>query len=133
MKRAAPWMLLITGTLLILSALAHAFLGWRAIRGALIASHAPGDLTEAIGIGWLYGSAAMAAFGVIVLMVGASARAGDLSTVKIVFPIGITYLIFGTAAFLYSSLNPHFLGFIVLGLLATGAPFALTRESRRRD
>jgi hypothetical protein len=39
----------------------------------------------------------------------------------------------GMSALLYSSLNPHFMGFIVLGVLAGEASFALTRASRRRD
>lgn len=131
MSRTARWMLLVTGVLLIASGLAHAFLGWPAIRRELVTSQVPADLGEAIGSGWLYGSGAMLTFGVMVLMVGWPGSAGHVGVAKVAGPIGIFYLIFGVSAWLYSSLNPHFIGFMVLGLLLAGVVYALRRGVQR--
>ncbi len=125
MSRAARWLLLVVGVLLVLSAAAHALLGWPAIRAALLTSQAQGDVTQDVGIGWLYGSAAMLTFGVITLTVWWSARAGKVLSVAITAPISLLYLGFGTWAFVHSSLNPHFIGFIILGALLAVASYGL--------
>lgn len=117
MRRAAPWLLLVTGILLVSSAAAHGFLGWPAIRDGLVQTQASNDLTRAIGIGWLYGSAAMLAFGVLVLQAWRWARAGQPAASGVAGWIGLLYLGFGTWAYVSSGLNPHFFAFIVPGVL----------------
>ena len=66
-----------TGALLISSSFAHAFLGWPAIRQALVASNVDPGLVQGIGVGWLYGSAAMLTFGVLTLLAWRSAGTGS--------------------------------------------------------
>jgi len=127
MSRTARWLLLVAGILLLLTAAAHAFIGWPAIREELLASEAPGSLVRAIGIGWLYGSAAMLTFGVIALTVWWWAQTGKMMMGRVAGVIALLYLGFGTWAFFYSSLNPHFIGFIVLGVLLGAASYELRR------
>lgn len=79
MKRAAPWLLLVTGILLILSAGAHALLGWPMVRGALQDFRVEDGLVQGVGIGWLYGSAAMLTFGALVLTVWWWTRTGRVA------------------------------------------------------
>jgi len=108
---------LLTGMVLLLSAAAHATLGWPAMRGALDATGAPEDLVGALAAGWYFGSVAMAVFGAIALLATLrSARAEDPAP-GIVFAIATGYLSFGTVAFIVRGLNPHFLLFVATGLL----------------
>ena len=108
---------LISGLLLVLSSLAHAFLGFPPLRTQLTASAAAEDVVGALAIGWYFGSAAMATFGLIVLTSGANALKGKPSGLAAVRWIALAYALFGLAAFFADGMNPHFLGFIVIGLL----------------
>lgn len=117
MRRAAPWLLLVTGILLVVSAAAHGVFGWPAIQDGLVTAQAANDLTRAIGIGWLYGSGAMLAFGILVLQAWRWARAGRPGAAGVVGWISLLYLGFGTWAYVQSAFNPHFFAFIVPGVL----------------
>lgn len=117
MKRAAPWLLLVTGILLILSAGAHAFLGWPMLRGELQKSRVDDGLIQGVGIGWLYGSAAMLTFGALVLTAWWWTRTGRIVAATVSALISLLYLGFGTWALLESGFEPHFIGFVVIGLL----------------
>ena len=117
MRRLAPWLLFLVGILLLLSAAAHGFAGWSAMREGLAETDASEDLTQAIGIGWLYGGAAMLAFGVLVLQAWWWARAGKAGAAAIAGWISLLYLGFGGWAYVTSSFNPHFFAFLVPGVL----------------
>ena len=90
---------LISGLLLVLSSLAHAFLGFPPLRTQLTASAAAEDVVGALAIGWYFGSAAMATFGLIVLTSGANALKGKASGLAAVRWIALAYALFGLAAF----------------------------------
>lgn len=111
------------GTLILLSALAHAFLGWPAMAGALAAAGAGEELAGALAVGWIFGSMAMAVFGLIVLETAVRGRGP--AAVRF---IAVGYLVFGLAAWLERDLNPHFLLFIATGVLL--ALFAFLRPRR---
>jgi hypothetical protein len=111
--------------LILASALAHALLGWPAMETSLAAQSIDRDLLGALAVGWYFGSASMLAFSFIVAVQalrrfkGASLDIGTLSSIAAV------YVLFGTAAFILRSFNPHFLLFVVTGILvAAFAGFA---------
>jgi hypothetical protein len=108
---------LTTGVLLVLSSLAHAFLGLPPLRAELGAAGVSADASGAIAIGWYFGSVAMAAFGLIVLTSAINVLNGKLGGLRAVQWIALAYFLFGVAAFVADRLNPHFVGFIVIGVL----------------
>jgi hypothetical protein len=108
---------LIGGILLLLSSLAHAFVGWPLLRQTLeTAGNAP-DTIGATAAGWLFGSVAMAAFGVIVTIVAVGTLKGKRPTTMPAAVIAAAYLLFGVTAFIARDLNPHFLLFVATGVL----------------
>ena len=129
MRRGGSIALLATGVLLVASALAHAGLGWPAIRQALGEGGVDPELALDGGVGWLYGSAAMLTFGVLTLMVWHAVGRGQVSAARVMWPIAALYLLFGAAAYLNTSFAPHFLGFIAIGGLAAFAAYAVTRPA----
>ncbi len=100
------------GALLVLSSLAHAFLGWPALAAALADSGVGEELAGALAIGWYCGSMAMLVFALIVLRT--AIRNTDPCAVRF---IALGYLVFGLAAWLARDLNPHFLLFIATGIV----------------
>lgn len=107
----------IGGILLLLSSLAHAFLGLPPLRQALEEAAADPATIGAISVGWLFGSVAMAAFGVIVTTLALGTLRGERPSTMPAAVIAAAYLLFGVSAFIARDLNPHFLLFIVTGLL----------------
>jgi hypothetical protein len=110
--------LMIAGTLMVLSAAAHGMLGWPAMRQALLQTGAGADLVGALGAGWHFGTASMAAFGAIVIVSASRLRRGDPSGAVFVKAVAACYVIFGTATFVVRGYNPHFLLFVLTGVLA---------------
>ncbi len=115
------FLVLLAGALMILSSAAHAFLGWPPLRGELRTAGVAENLIGALAVGWYFGSASMLAFGAIVFRSGLLLRKGDRSGVAPVRMIAACYVVFGLATFLSRNFNPHFLVFVINGLLA-GAP-----------
>jgi hypothetical protein len=113
---------------MLLSAAAHAGLGFPSLRPALQSAGVPGDVTGALAIGWYWGSAAMAAFGVITLVSGRKLWRGDVSLVPALLAVAGCYLIFGAVAFVQDDFNPHFLLFMATGLQA-GLPVLIRRSA----
>jgi hypothetical protein len=111
-------LVLLAGVLMMLSSVAHALLGWPAMRSDLQKAGAGPDLTAGLAAGWYFGSVAMLTFGVITLICGLRLRRGDSSGALPVQVIGAGYVLFGLVAGLARNFNPHFLAFIVIGLLA---------------
>jgi hypothetical protein len=116
--RVLPWFVPVVGVFLLLSSLAHAFLGWPQIRGELEAAGAPSNLVGAIAAGWYFGSAAMAALGAIVLLSWRELSRQKSMAQAAAVVVAVAYLLFGTLAFLLRSFNPHFMiGFVAPGIL----------------
>lgn len=107
----------VTGLLLIASGGAHALLGWPPFHSALKNAGIDADVIGAIAAGWYFGSISMVAFGLIILhqairrLRGSAIQAGPLWT------ISAAYLLFGVGAYLARHFNPHFLLFIVTGVV----------------
>jgi len=112
-----------------LASFAHALLGWPAMKSGLDEAGVAEALTGALGIGWHFGSAAMAAMGLVVVSAGWRLRAGDRSGVTPALLVAACYFFFGLYAFVSRGMNPHFTFFMAVGLLAAlplfgGAPGA---------
>ena len=122
--------LVIAGLLLLLSSCAHAGLGWPAMRSELARISAPTDLMASMAIGWYFGSVAMAAFGAIALSAGLGGLASGGRVFWASLIVGLAYGGFGLATYgIYH--EPHFLGFVALGLLAVaGSIRALGRRGK---
>jgi len=108
--------MLAAGLLLLVSSLAHSFLGWPSIRPQLVAAGVPEDLVGALAVGWHFGGVAMAAFAAIVLLAWRRACAGAAGGLEAVGVVAVAYIGFGTAAFVLRSFAPFFLIFIVPGV-----------------
>lgn len=113
----------LVGGILLLSAIAHA-MAWPQLAAALAAAGAA-ELAGPLAIGWYFGSVAMAVFGLVVLTI--AGRRADPAPVRW---IAVGYLVFGLVAFFTRDLNPHFLLFVVTGLLL-GLFALLAREAER--
>ena len=108
---------IITGILLIASAGAHSFLGWKSMREQLVTTNAPDDLITGLGIGWNFAGAAIFLFGCIVIGVFAERLRGRPAPLWITRLIAIVYTVFGLGAYRASS-NAFFLTvFVVPGVL----------------
>ena len=121
---------MVAGSLMLLSAAAHAGLGWPSLRPPLESAGVASDVTDALAIGWYWGSAAMAAFGVITLVSGWKLWRGDMSLVPALLAVAGCYLLFGAVAFVRADFNPRFLLFVATGLQA-GAPALIRRPAGR--
>jgi hypothetical protein len=116
--RVRSWLLGAAGGLLILAAVAHLF-GWAQFDGALAAVEA--DFVAGLHIGWVWGSTAFAAFGLIVVGAAVGWRRHGRDPRPAAAPVAFALVLFGLWALLYRHFNPHFLGFIAMGVLV-GAP-----------
>ena len=106
---------------MLLSALFHSLGGWPAMKAELAKVQAPADVVGALGAGWFFGSAAMAAFGIVVIVAAVRMRRGDGSGAFALRTIGACYFVFGLIVFVAQGYEWFFLNFSVAGLLA-GAP-----------
>ncbi len=129
MRRASLWMLLAAGLFLLFCGVAHVAVGWRAIRGALQTAGVAHDLVSSIGFGWIYGGAAMFAFGVIVLSVWWWGRTGRFEATRVTSAVSALYLGFGGWAYVTSGLDAFFIGFIVIGVLLAVGSYGLKRRA----
>jgi hypothetical protein len=127
--RVSSLCLVIAGVLLLLSAGAHAGLGWPAMPAELVKVSASPDLLASMGIGWYFGSTAMAAFGAIALCAGLGAVTAGGRVFHASLIVGLAYGGFGLVTYAIYH-EPHFLGFVVIGLLAVvGSVRARNRQA----
>jgi hypothetical protein len=105
------------GVLLLLSALAHGLLGWPAVRAELTGAGVGPKLLPGMAIGWLFGSFSMAIFGIIVFWSGRSWWRGRAVWSVPACVIGAGYGLFGVAALIFNGGGPHFIGFILIGVI----------------
>lgn len=114
---------------MVLSAFAHGAGGWPVQRAALTAAETPPDLIRAMAAGWLFGSVAMAIFGILGLRASWRVWRGNPESPWPMRIVGLGYAAFGIAAILAQRGNWFFLVFVIPGLLtAWAAP-----RSRRTD
>jgi hypothetical protein len=109
---------MIAGTFMLLSAGAHAILGWEAQRESLGVLGTPADQVARLSAGWHFGSVAMAAFGIAMLICGFRLKRRDYSGIAMVRIVAAAYVIYGVAAYITFDYEPSFLGFVALGALA---------------
>jgi hypothetical protein len=110
----------VVGVLMLLSAAAHGFMGWPVLSAELARTTAPPDLVAGLGIGWWFGSAAMAAFAAIVLHLAWQLWRGRPASLVPAVAIGVAYLTFGAAAIAHHGASPPMVSFVVLGALLLG-------------
>lgn len=113
------WNLLgfIAAALMLLSALAHAFAGWPTVAEGLSGTGVATDVTAGLRVGWLWGSFCMAGFGLVTLAQSWQSRSGGGCNAATVAAVAGTYVAFGLWAFVDRDFNPHFLLFLLTGLL----------------
>lgn len=107
----------VTAALLLASALAHGLIGWPAFHQSLSAEGVDATLLGALAVGWYFGSAAMLAFAFIVASQAVRRLKGRPVDRSSLGGIAVMYLVFGSAAFVLRDFNPHFLLFVVTGVL----------------
>lgn len=122
------YLVLLAGVLTVLSSIAHAALGWPAMNAELARAGAGPDLVEGLEAGWLFGSVAMAGFGCVLLSGALRLRRGDLSGRTSILIVAACDVVFGLAACFMRGFNPHFLLFVITGLLA-GIPVLVNKKS----
>jgi len=97
---------------------AHASIAWPELSRILWQEiDADSETITTIFIGWNFGSMAMLAIGVIVILSFVQLRRGFAGARWHAFTVGVFYILFGLAAFWLRNLDPHFLFFISSGLL----------------
>lgn len=111
--RVRSGVLRVGGVLLIAAGAAHAT-GFAQFDEGLAA--APPATRAGLHAGWLWGSVAFFAFGISVLVAARLWRHGQDPRPS-VLPVAVALVGFGACAFVARDCNPHFLGFVGLGLL----------------
>ncbi len=114
--------------LLAASAFAHAFLGWPPFQSILEEAGIDANVTAALEVGWYFGSLAMLAFATIVFLAAARAIRGERANNGSLWIISAAYTGYGLVVYVARDFNPHFLLFVVTGLLV-GAVAALKPSS----
>jgi len=109
------------------AAAAHAFLGWPPFEADLREAGLDGSHVGALATGWYFGSVAMATYAALAAFGAWEIRRGSLAGMVPLRLIGASYAGFGVAAWLIRSHNPHFLGFVVIGLTALAAGWPIRR------
>jgi hypothetical protein len=119
----AAWLVGSAAALILLSSAAHGFLGWKAVRAAIAPRLGPEELQD-LALGWTYGSAAMAAFGVLGLVSAARIGRGRPGARLVPAVVGAAYTIYGVASTVYSGGAAHFpVAFVLPGVLLLAGAF----------
>lgn len=100
-------LVLLIGLLFVLSSGAHGILGWRMVHQALLDARTPVDVIDTVRLGWHFGSVAMAAFGVIVLLAWNTMRGGGRPLLPATV-VSAAYVLFGVGATIASGFSLHF-------------------------
>jgi hypothetical protein len=117
MRRFRTVLGLVAGAMLVLSSVAHSFLGWPQLGARLAAARVPVDLAFGLKAGWQFGGVAMLVFGTITLVLFWKRLSADNVPLFPVLVIAAAYLAFGTWALVASGFDPFFLVFIVPAVL----------------
>lgn len=123
---------LIAGLLMVASSYAHSVVGWRQLRAQLAQHNVPADLSQGLGVGWVFGGVCMLGFGLVALWMFSRAwRAIAIALVPARI-IAVTYLAFGIGAMVLSRGDPFFAVFIVPALLLLYASTGSATPRERR-
>ena len=121
MKRIAELTVLVLGLLIFAAGVAHAFGGWPPLAAELEASGVGAGIRGALAAGWVFGSASMWGFGVLVVVSFFHLRKGVRLAGWVALIVGLVFLLFGAGAYLARDFNPHFLAFVAVGALLAAA------------
>lgn len=117
---------LVAGAFILLSSIAHTFLGTPSLNTELSKINAPSDLASSIRIAWVFGGAAMLVLGCLTLahFLKAFSNHKPVVSARAVQLIGLTYTAFGVWALVVSGMELFFLSFFLPGvvLLACARP-----------
>jgi hypothetical protein len=117
----ASILVFVSGIVLVVTAFGHALAGWPPLHASLIRTGIDPGIVRALWAGWHFGSAAMLAFGVIVIVTVVRARHRHVFSTAPLFIIAVACIGFGVVAWLLVGFSSQFLGFIILGgLLGLG-------------
>jgi hypothetical protein len=120
-------------TILFIAALLMGFAAF--VNASVVVPHLREDMFEinvrptllgAVSLALHFGTFAMLAFTLMVLMTAMKSLRGGITSPILLWIVGLTYTAFGIFAFILSG-SPHTLGYLLMGLLVLGA--ALMRES----
>jgi hypothetical protein len=111
---------LVCGLLVAASSLPHALAGWPALAAELRALSVGDELIGGLAVGWWFGSASFVAMGIAVLLAWRELVTSALAW-KVVATVGAALAIFGAGALAYRRGNPHFLGFLGVGVALVAA------------
>lgn len=117
MKRIGSVFVLISGVALVVTAFGHALAGWPPLHASLIRTDVDPEVVRALWAGWHFGSAAMLAFGVIVVAAVVRTRRGHVPPSAPLLVVAAACIGFGVIAWLLIGFSAQFPGFIVLGIL----------------
>jgi len=126
---------LVSGSIMVLGAIPHAFFAWPHFRAALLAAAVDPDMVGAIAAAWRFGSVMMVATGLVVAGQGAWAWRGQPAlSARVVGPIGLAWLGYGIVAMVARHGSTHLFAYVVAGALALAA-LALDRrcDGNHRD
>jgi len=108
------------------SAFMYGALARRAVIARLPAG-TPADTIEGVNAAWLLGAAAMVTLGVLALLqLGALGR--ERGALRVPLVAGLFFLGYGAWGYLYRHHHPHFIGFMVVGLLFLAGAFFSARD-----
>jgi len=119
---------LIAACFVLLSAAAHGALGWPAMMVEIAKTNTPPDLVRGLRIGWLFGSACMVIFGVLLTRLFIRRLRGHPEPAVHARIVGGGYLLFGVWAMVTSNFDPFYAVFIVPGLLLLTTGEVVTRS-----
>lgn len=103
--------------LVMASALAHGLLGWPAIRESLRHASVGRDLLGGLAVGWFFGSAAMLTFSYVIFLQALRRLGKRPADTGALWGIAAMYLVFGGLALLVRGYSPHFVLFVLTGVL----------------
>ncbi len=103
----------------------HGAFARRAVIGGLPAGVSP-DTIAGLNAAWLLGTSAMVVLGVLALT-GIGALGREPGAVRVPFLIGLFFLGYGVWGFFYRHHHPHFIGFMVIGVLFLAGALLATK------
>jgi hypothetical protein len=107
----------VAGVMLVLSSVAHTFLGWPSQAAELAKTTTPADLATGLEIGWKWGGVAILVFGVIVIATFLKRQRGERVWMLPAALVAVSYLAFGSWALYRSNFDSFFFVFVVPGVL----------------
>lgn len=108
---------MIGSILLLLSSVAHSFVGWPELRLQLELAGTTPDLMRGLQVSWIFGGMAMLVFGLILLRQYLRAWSGGPFDPEASLIIGAGYLGFGIWAIVTVERNPFYAVFVIPGAM----------------